>query len=109
MKRGEVWMVNFDPQIGSEIRHDRPAVVVEREPFTRLRRTVTVIPLSTAHTQTEFPLLIATRFLGRSGVAVIDQLRACDKRRFGRQVGRLTDSEMQQVSSALADLLDLAG
>src|SRR5437867_6038852 len=37
------------------------------------------------------------------------QLRACDKRRFGRQVGRLSDSEMQLVSNALADLLDLAG
>ena len=108
MKRGKVWMVNFDPQIGSEIRHERPAVV-EREPFTRLRRTVTVIPLSSAHAQTEFPLLVATRFLGRNGVAVVDQIRACDKRRFGRHVGRLTDSEMEQISSALADLLDLAG
>jgi len=42
MKRGEVWLVNFDPQIGSEIKKARPGVIVEREPFTRLRRTTVV-------------------------------------------------------------------
>src|SRR5438093_1152005 len=108
MKRGEVWMVNFDPQMGAEIKKLRPAVIVEREPFTRLRRTATVIPLSARYAKTEFPLLIATRFMGRAGVAVIDQLKACDKRRFGRRVGRLSDAEMEQISHALIDLLDLA-
>ena len=107
MKRGEVWMINFDRQIGSEIKHERPAVIVEREPFTRLRRTVTVVPLSAAHIQTEFPLLIATRFMNRAGVAVIDQVKACDKRRFGRKAGTLSEAEMDEISRALADLLDL--
>jgi mRNA interferase MazF len=107
MKRGEVWMVNFEPQLGSEIKKERPAVIVEREPFTRLRRTVMVIPLSAAHAQTEFPLLIATQTMGRAGVAVVDQLRDCDKRRFGKRLGRLSDSEMEQISRAVTDLLDL--
>ena len=46
--------------------------------------------------------------MGQRGVAVIDQLKACDKRRFGRRVGRLSDAEMEQISQALVDLLDLA-
>jgi len=100
-------MVNFDPQIGAEIKKERPAVIVEREPFSRLRRTIMVIPLSAAHDKTEFPLLIATKLLGHPGVALIDQLRACDKRRFGQRLGRLSDAEMQQISRALSDLLDL--
>jgi len=108
MKRGEVWMINFDPQIGAEIKHQRPAVIVEREPFTLLRSTVAVVPLSASHTKTEFPLLIATRFMNRDGVAVTDQLKACDKRRFGPKVGSLSEAEMEQISRALTDLLDLA-
>lgn len=102
-----VWLINFDPQTGAEIKHQRPAVIVEREPFTRLRRTVAVVPLSASHTQTEFPLLIATRFMNRDGVAVIDQLKACDEGRFGQKVGSLSEVEMAQISRALTDLLDL--
>lgn len=107
MKRGDVWLVNFDPQIGAEIEKVRPAVIVEREPFTKRRRTIAVVPLSAAHSQTEFPLLIATKLLGRTGVAVIDQLKACDKRRFVRKLGRLSTLEMEQISRALIDLFDL--
>ncbi len=107
MKRGEVWRVNFDPQIGSEITKERPAVIVEREPFTHLRRTVAVVPLSAAHDQTEFPLLVATRFKGFAGVAVVDQIKACDKSRFIRRIGHLTEAEMEEISRALADLFDL--
>ncbi len=107
MKRGEVWLVNFDPQIGSEIKKARPAVIVEREPFSRLRRTVTVVPLSTAHAQTEFPLLVATRFKGFVGVAVVDQIKACDKSRFIRRMGQLSKAEMEGISQAVVDLFDL--
>jgi len=107
MKRGEVWLVNFDPQIGSEIKKARPAVIVEREPFTRLRRTVAVVPLSAAHDQTEFPLLVATRFKGFAGVAVVDQLKACDKSRLIRRVGQLSEVEMEEISRAMVDLFDL--
>ena len=107
MKRGEVWLVNFDPQLGSEIKKQRPAVIVEREPFVDLRRTVAVVPLSKAHDQTEFPLLVATEFEGVTGVAVLDQIKACDKRRFVRQIGELTDGQMSEISRGLVDLLDL--
>ena len=46
MNRGEVYWVNFDPQLGSEIQKCRPAVVLSRQPFNRKRHTVVVVPLS---------------------------------------------------------------
>ena len=106
MNRGEVYWVNFDPQLGSEIQKRRPAVVVSRQPFNNKRRTVVVVPLSTAHTRTEWPLLIAVPSVGAS-VAVIDQIKAADKTRFGPQIGRLSDLEMGEISDALAFLLDV--
>ena len=106
MNRGEVHWVNFDPQVGSEIQKRRPAVVVSQEPFNTKRRTVVVVPLSTAHTRTEWPLLIATQSTGPA-VAVIDQLKAADKARFGPRIGQLTEQEMSEISDALACLLDL--
>ncbi len=107
MNRGEIWLVNFDPTIGSEIRKTRPAIILSDQPFNRLRRTVVVVPLSSAHEQTEFPLLIAIRSSGRPGVAVVDQIKAAAKERFIRKLGEATNHEMAQINDALAALLKL--
>ena len=107
MNRGEIWLVNFDPTIGSEIKKTRPAIVLSGQPFNQLRRTVIVVPLSSAHERTEFPLLIAIRSSGKSSVAVIDQIKAAAKERFIQKIGRATDDEMSQISDALATLVEL--
>jgi mRNA interferase MazF len=107
MKRGDIYLVNFEPQVGSEIKKARPAVIVSREPFNTHRRTVVVVPLSTAHSKTEFPLLVATRSSGKPSVAVVDQIKAADKRRFLRRLGQLNHEEMEELSRAITDLLSL--
>ena len=107
MNRGEIWLVNFDPTIGSEIKKTRPAIILSGEPFNRLRRTLVVVPLSSAHAQTEFPLLIAIHSSGRPSVAVVDQIKAAAKERFIRKLGIASADEMEQISDALATLLNL--
>ena len=107
MNRGEIWLVNFDPTIGSEIQKTHPAIILSRQPFNRLRRTVVVVPLSSAHNETEFPLLIAIRSSGRPAVAVVDQIKAAAKERFIRKLGTASAEEMQQISDALGTLLSL--
>lgn len=66
-----------------------------------------VVPLSSAHGQTEFPLLIAIRSGGRPAVAVVDQVKAAAKERFIRKLGDATAHEMELISAALTTLLDL--
>ena len=109
LKRGEIWVVNFDPTIGSEIKKTRPAIIISSQPFNRLRRTVVVMSLSSAHHQTEFPLLIAIASVsgGRPSVAVVDQLKVAAKERFIRKLGTATAGEMEQISDALATLLSI--
>ena len=107
MNRGEIWLVNFDPTLGSEIKKTRPAVIISGQPFNRLRRTVVVVPLSSAHRRTAFPLLIAIHSSGRPAVAVVDQVKAAAKERFIRKLGSASATEMQQISEALATLLSL--
>ena len=108
MNRGEIWLVNFDPTIGSEIKKTRPAVILSSQPFNRLRRTLVVVPVSSAYGQTEFPLLIAIRSSGRPAVAVVDQVKAAAKERFIRKLGVASANEMEQISDALATLLHLS-
>lgn len=107
MNRGEIWLVNFDPTLGSEIQKTRPAIIISDQPFNRLRRTVVVVPLSTAHQQTQFPLLVAIGSSGIPCVAVVDQVKAAAKERFVRKLGIATKSEVEQISDALAVLLRL--
>ncbi len=107
MKQGELWLVNFDPSLGSEIKKTRPAIILSGEPFNRLRRTLIVVPLSTAHNRTEFPLLIAIRSSGKPSVAVVDQIKAAAKERFIRKLGEATSTEMDQIHDALATLLEM--
>jgi len=46
--RGEIWWVNLDPTQGSEIEKTRPCLVLSHDTLNRLRRTVVVVPLSSA-------------------------------------------------------------
>ena len=98
MNRGEIWLVNFDPTIGSEIKKTRPAILLSGQPFNRLRRTLVVVPVSSAHDQTEFPLLIAIRSGGRPAVAVIDQIKAAARERFIRKLGVISTAELEQIN-----------
>ncbi len=86
MKRGNVYWVNLDPTRGSEIRKKWPCVLVSATPINKARRTVVVVPLSTAASPRP-PLVIAVQCLGKTAVAVCDRIRAVDKKRLMNPVG----------------------
>ena len=46
MKRGEVWWVNFEPALGSEIRKKRPAVIVSNDVANTMMSRVQVVPVT---------------------------------------------------------------
>ena len=46
MKRGEIWLVNFDPSVGHEYQKVRPALIIESNTYLPLGDLVTVVPIS---------------------------------------------------------------
>jgi len=105
-KRGEIWWVRLDPTLGSEIRKTRPCVVITNDVLNERRRTVVVVPLSTA-ARAYPPLLLPVRAADKQAVAVLDQLRAVTKERFIELLGRITSSELEAQTEGLRDILDL--
>ncbi len=101
MKRFEVWIVNLDPTIGSEIRKTRPAVIVSPDELNSHLQTVVVVPLTTGRS---YPFRIATKVQGKRGVVAVDQVRTVDKRRLIEQIGSLNDRTAQQVLGALVEM-----
>lgn len=101
MKRFEVWLVNLDPTIGSEIKKTRPAVIVSPDELNAHLQTVVVVPLTTGRA---YPFRVATQVQGKKGVAAIDQLRTVDKRRLIKKIGRLRGKTAERVLDALSEM-----
>ncbi len=107
LSRGEIYWVNLDPTKGSEIRKMRPCVLVGATPINRARRTVVVVPLSSATATARPPLTVSVTCLDRPGVAVCDQIRAVDKTRLVQHIGSLPKSELANLDDALRQVLSL--
>ena len=106
LKRGDVYWVDLNPTVGSEIRKQRPCVLIGATPINQARRTVLVIPLSSSGTPRP-PLAIEVECLGRKVVAVCDQLRAVDKSRLREPAGALAADDLEQIEEALRRILSL--
>jgi len=107
MKRGEVWWVEFDPSVGSEIRKTRPAVIVSNDSANRNLLRVVVIPLST-NTSRVYPGEVLVTVEGKQGKAMADQIMAADKLRLKTQIGTLSKADMLGVEQAILVHLGLS-
>jgi len=105
-RRGEVWWVQLDPTKGSEIAKTRPCIVMTSDLVNARRRTVVVIPISSGP-QPAPPLSIAINHEWVDGVAIIDQIRAAAKERFGNRMGLLSSAEMASVEDGIRQVLAL--
>jgi len=107
VKRGEVWWVEFDPSIGSEVHKTRPAVIVSNDSANRNLARVVVVPL-TSNSQRLYPGEAVVSVDGRSSKAMADQIMAADKKRLKNQLGALGKADMQAVEDAIRVHLALA-
>lgn len=101
MKRGEIWLVNLDPTVGSEIRKSRPCVVVSPSELNDKLRTVMVAPMTSKGFATPFrvPLVHA----GTKGLVVLDQLRSVDKVRLAKRLGSVSAKTLAAVLLTLQE------
>ncbi len=107
MKRGEVWWVEFDPSVGSEIRKTRPAVIVSNDAANRNLARVVVVPL-TSSTGRQYPGEALVSVNGQNSKAMADQIMAADKARLKGQLGILSKADVQAVEDAIRVHLSLA-
>jgi mRNA interferase MazF len=106
MNRGDVWWVALDPGQGSEIKKTRPCVVLTNNTLNRLRKTVVVIPLSTA-AKPHPPITVPVNCQGRPAVAVIDQVRAVAKHRLQSRIETLDSKDLDAITRALSTILEI--
>ena len=105
-RRGDIYWVNRDPVVGTEIRKTRPAVVVSNDSCNRYGTRVVVLPI-TSNVDSLYPGEAKIEVKGKPGRALGDQIWSIDKRRLKARLGRLTADEMSRVDEALAITLAL--
>jgi mRNA interferase MazF len=102
ISRFDVYLVRLDPTVGSEIQKTRPCVVVSPNELNRHSRTLIIVPMTSKGKA--YPTRISCRFQGKQGLIVIDQLRAVDRTRLFRKLGRLNRKDSTRVLDVLQEL-----
>jgi len=105
ISRGDIWLTNFDPVVGSEIAKTRPALVISHSGYNAIARTVSVIPISTGRYIKSFHVKINK--LKSDSHAVLPQLRVASKKRLIKRLRKATDQEMREVGEKLLRYLGL--
>ena len=112
MKQGDIWIVNLDPTVGSEIKKKRPAVIVNSDDIGKL-------PLKVIAPITDFkPHYISVPWFvklephrknGLKNSSVIDtfQVRSVDESRLIEKIGNISESEIEAVKEALKRVFEI--
>ncbi|PUE49359.1 growth inhibitor PemK [Limnohabitans sp. 2KL-1] len=102
VKRGDIWLVNLDPTVGSEIKKSRPCVVMSPAELNDNLRTVMVAPMTSKGFTA--PFRVPVTHAGTKGLIVLDQLRTVDKLRLVKRLGAVS---AKTLAAALATLQEV--
>lgn len=109
-KRGEVYLVNFDPTIGAEIKKTRPALIIQNDTANRYSPVTIVAAISSKFDNKLYPTEVLIKpsegGLTSESVVLLNQIRTIDKARLVKRLGTLKADTMEDVKKAILVSLD---
>ena len=111
LKRGEIYLVNFDPTMGAEIRKTRPALILQNDIANR-HSPITIVAAITSQFEeplypTEVLVTVPEGGLSVNSVVLLNQIRSVDRHRLARRLGAIRASTMERVERSLQISLGL--
>ena len=100
--RGEIYLINLDPTIGSEVQKTRPCVIVSPDEMNKYIRTVIIAPMTTK--LRNYKSRVETNFKGKKGQVMLDQLRTVDKQRLVKKQGKLSSKDLKKILALLTEM-----
>jgi mRNA interferase MazF len=112
MRRGEIWSVNLDPTIGSEIRKQRPALIVNRDAIGVLPLKIVVPITGWREAFGNAPWFVSldrdpANGIVKKSAADAFQVRSVSEQRLVEKLGDVDAETMKRVETALALVLNL--
>ncbi|HEV7348804.1 type II toxin-antitoxin system PemK/MazF family toxin [Telluribacter sp.] len=112
MKQGEVWLINLDPTVGSEIKKTRPAVIVNDNALGKLPLKV-IVPLTDWKDRYDIaPWMVKiipdkSNNLSKLSAADCFQVRSLSEFRFTKKLGKITTGQQEEIRAGLAKVLSI--
>lgn len=106
-KRGEIWLIDFDPAMGAEMRKIRPAVVINVDEIGRLPLRI-VVPITDWNPQyAHYPWFVKlpaspTNGLVKDSAADAFQTKSISQARFVHLLGKVNAAQVDDITSAIA-------
>ena len=98
----DVFLINLDPTIGSEIKKTRPCLIISPNEINHHIATVIVAPMTTKGQP--YPTRVTCQFQGQNGQIVLDQIRTIDKTRLVKLLDQISAEEQKTVLDILAEM-----
>ena len=104
VKRGDIWLVNLDPTVGSKIQKTRPCVVISPAELHDHLRTAIVAPMTSQGFAA--PFRVPVTHAGTKGLIVLDQMRTVDKIRLAKKLGAVSAKTLSATLVALQEIFE---
>ncbi|MCF8316906.1 MAG: type II toxin-antitoxin system PemK/MazF family toxin [Ignavibacteriales bacterium] len=102
ISRFEVYYVDLDPTIGSEIKKTRPCVIISPNEMNHNISTIIIAPLTSR--LRNYPTRVPCKVEGKQGQIVLDQIRTIDKSRLIKKIDTLNKNTQKKVLNVLSEL-----
>jgi mRNA interferase MazF len=102
--RFDVVLINLDPTIGREIQKTRPCVIISPDSMNLSQLATVIIAPLTSTIRPNFPTRLNTKFNNRDGQIALDQLRALDKTRMLKHLGKIEGPTQGHVLALLQEI-----
>jgi mRNA interferase MazF len=102
VERFQVFLVQLDPATGAETAKTRPCVIVSPDELNRAVSTAIIAPMTTVCRG--WPTRVVVTFQGRTGEVALDQIRAVDKSRLVKRLGKLDSTTSDAVLDTLGEM-----
>ena len=109
--RGDIYLVNFDPTIGAEIRKTRPALVIQNDIGNQYSPIIIVAAITSKFDSRPYPTDVVMEpedsGLSQTSAAVLNQIRSVDRQRLIKHLGKASPTVMERVDRAIQISLGL--
>jgi mRNA interferase MazF len=105
-RRGEIWLVEFDPGRGHEIKKTRPAVIIQNDIGNRYSPVTIVAAVTSKLSPTPYPVEVVVAPSKGNGLTLpsaiqLGQIRSVDRERLVKRLGALDPATMRRVDEAI--------
>ena len=111
VKRGDIWLVNLDPTIGHEIKKSRPAVIIQNDIGNKYSPITIMAPITSQNLGKIYPIEVFLPWrnsgLEKDSKALLNQIRAVDKRRIVKKLGKVDKEIIDKINNAIKISLGL--